>query len=587
MEPTDKVDPSIARSSSASHVSLLFAWGDRVLASALRENQSLVVGRAESAEIVIDDPSLSRAHARLSLNGGQVSIEDLGSTNGCLLNGVRVTCATVQDRDAVQLGSIELRVCARACFPEETVRVPHAVFMRALTEEIVRARLGGRCVSVLAVKHHDDLQLQRGLQSALKPLDRWCCFAPTIDLVLLPEQDAAAARHWLQSVPHAAQVESRSGIASYPTLVETAEELVSRALDACLAAPLGGVQEALPRKGSTSTRTVILSPPMLRLYELVVRAARTTLPILVHGETGSGKELIARALHDKSPRCKAPFKALNCATIPVGLIESVLFGHERGSFSGADRQTLGVFEQATGGTVFLDEVGELSPQAQAALLRVLEQRCIVRVGATREIEVDVRLVAATHRNLSAMVKSGAFREDLLFRLDALTLSVPPLRERREEIVPLAEMFLVQARERWTASAARLSEDAREALLAFAWPGNVRQLRNAVERAVVVCAGDVIDVEDLPSDIWAESGEMPPLNPATGELSPAAEAAEGFRSLPERVRAFEIALIRDALDRAAGNQTQAARILGVPRRTLASKVHAYDMLSSGAWDHTRS
>lgn len=308
---------------------------------------------------------------------------------------------------------------------------------------------------------------------------------------------------------------------------------------------------------------------MLRLYDLVERVAPTTLPVLIQGETGTGKELVARAVHEKGPRPGAPFKALNCATIPATLIESVLFGHERGAFTGAQRQAQGVFEQAQGGTVFLDEIGELSAHAQAALLRVLEERRIVRLGSAREIEIEARIVAATHRDLAAMVSAGTFREDLMFRLDALSLRVPPLRERREEIIPLAELFLARARSKWRVAPVRLSEDASDALLSYGWPGNVRQLKNVVERAAVVCAGDVIQLEDLPPQVWLD---------AEGPASSAQDApcSTEFRPLPLRMRDFELDIIREALQKARGNQSQAARLLGIPRRTLASKVHAYGL-----------
>jgi DNA-binding NtrC family response regulator len=576
LEPTEKVDPSVARANAVNHVSLLFTWNDRAFAVALRENQACVVGRAESAEIVIDDLSLSRAHAQVSLNDGQVVVEDLGSTNGCLLNGVPITCATIQDHDSVQLGAIELRVCARTGSSDEAAPTSHAAFTRALVGEIARARFTGRCVSVLALKHDGGQKDRARLQSALKLLDRWCSFAPTIELVLLPEQDGAAARQWLRSALQPGGLELCAGVASYPALPGTAEQLVSLALEACRTATPGGIEEARSAGGTNVPTPPPSSPGMLRLYDLVARAARTTLPILVYGETGSGKELVARALHEKSLRCRGAFKAVNCATIPVGLVESVLFGHERGSFTGADRQASGIFEQASGGTVFLDEVGELCPQAQAALLRVLEQQRVLRLGATREVAIDVRVVAATHRNLSAMVRSGGFREDLLFRLDALTLRVPPLRERQEEIIPLAELFMTQAQKRWGGSVARLSEDAREALLAYGWPGNVRQLRNVIERAVVVCASDAIELEDLSSDVWSDPGEVSLTSTVVGERSPPTAASGDFRSLPDRVRGFEIALLQEALEKANGNQAHAARILGVPRRTLATKVHAYGL-----------
>jgi two-component system, NtrC family, response regulator AtoC len=320
-----------------------------------------------------------------------------------------------------------------------------------------------------------------------------------------------------------------------------------------------------PQAGDVS---IVISRGMRELYELAARAARTTLSILVLGETGSGKELLVRALHNLSPRADKPFKALNCAAIPPQLIESFLFGHERGAFTGADRQAAGIFEQARGGTVFLDEVAELAPQAQAALLRVLEQRRFLRVGGTRELEADVRVIAATHRDLPALVASGAFREDLMFRLDALSLHLPPLRERREEIEPLAELFLQRAREQWSASARRLSRNAITALTAYSWPGNVRQLKNVIERAVAVCTGDVIEPRDLPEPVRT-SARLTHPNLSTSTV-------QSFASLPDRVRMFEIGLIRHAIDAARGNTARAARMLGLPRRTLANKIRVYGL-----------
>jgi DNA-binding NtrC family response regulator len=234
--------------------------------------------------------------------------------------------------------------------------------------------------------------------------------------------------------------------------------------------------------------------------------------------------------------------------------------------------TLGVFEQAQTGTLFLDEIGELPLSAQVALLRVLELRKVVRLGGSREIHVDVRVVAATHRNLEQMVQARAFREDLLFRLDALTLHVPPLRERTEEILPMAELFLSRARTQWKASAQRISDEAKDALLSYSFPGNVRQLKNAIERAAVVCTGDEVQLEDLPPQLWRD---------AANEASPFAEPVEQVNaaqgSLTQRVRAFEIELIREALAKTHGNQSSAARLLGVARRTLASKVHVLGLL----------
>jgi two-component system, NtrC family, response regulator AtoC len=286
--------------------------------------------------------------------------------------------------------------------------------------------------------------------------------------------------------------------------------------------------------------------------------------VLIVGETGSGKESVARAVHERSPRASAVFKAVNCAALTPALITSTLFGHERGAFTGAHRQTAGLFEQARGGTLFLDEVAELSPEAQAALLRVLELGTFVRVGGSNEVRADVRLVAATHRDLTKMVHAGSFRVDLLYRLDAFTLSVPPLRARVEEIAPLAERFLTDCRRRWGAVAVRISSEAHAVLSAFSWPGNVRQLRNVIERAAVIARGPSIETEHLPELLFQHAVELPMANDLNSTSSP---------GLNERLRSFHVAAIRDALDKCQGNQTRAAQLLGVPRRTFAHRVRA--------------
>lgn len=551
---------------------MLFSAGNELRAYALREGESWVVGRGEPAEIVLDDRALSSLHARFSLRDGRVLLEDLQSTNGCFVNGDQVSCAEVAEGDLIELGGVEVRVSGRLQ-SDQYRALSHAAFVELLSDELTRARLHRRWLAVVAVRHADGRGARDAVRESLGPLDKLCSFAPTISLVLLREQQPGNAESWCERLVVATQAQVQIGAAIYPVLAGNAQELLSAALDACHQSGLGKVRTSAHADAQpVDSAPLMLSPATKALYELVSRAARTTLPVLIHGETGSGKELVARAVHDLGPRKRAPFKTLNCGAIPAQLVESVLFGHERGAFTGADRQVPGVFEQAEGGTVFLDEIGELPLPAQTALLRILELRRLVRLGGTREIEVDVRVVAATHRNLHEMVRSKAFREDLVFRLDALTLFVAPLRERKEEILPLAELFLTRARAQWGAVATGFSDDAKDALLSYAFPGNVRQLKNAIERAAVVCSHGQIALEDLPPQVWRE-----PLveEPAPGVIASARGAAQ--ESLPQRVRAFEINLIREALEATRGNQAQAARRLGVPRRTLASKVHGYGLL----------
>lgn len=564
--------------SPSAHVSLLVLWGDSVRAIALRDRQTLVFGRAEPAQVVIEDRSLSRTHARFAMREGGVTVEDLGSTNGTLLNGRGVVGETfVEDGDVVRLGAVEVRVTGGSGGAgPHPLRISQGEWLARLEDEIERARFFGRAGVVAVVRQGRAASPEPWLPS-LRPVDRVCAYGPGLCLALLPELDRLGAVQWANRAAAAAG-SCAIGMACFPTDASGGEALVSLAMAAARISKLGAAPSWAqgPDEPSDAAQAVVVSKAMQRLYELVARVARTHLPVLVLGETGSGKELVARAVHDRSGRAHKPFKALNCATIPANLLESALFGHERGAFTGAERQAPGLFEQTQGGTVFLDEVGELSAQAQAALLRVLETKRVVRVGSTREIEVDARVVAATHRDLETMVRQGQFREDLMYRLDAVTLRVPPLRERVEEIVPLARLFLTRARQLWGGRACDFSEEALYALEDYCWPGNVRQLRNVVERAVAVCEDELIEVEDLPAQLLANDEAA-----VADATQPAARlGGAGFRSLPDRVRAFEIELIRAAMQQAHGNQAQAARILGVPRRTLANKVHAYGLLD--AW-----
>jgi len=305
------------------------------------------------------------------------------------------------------------------------------------------------------------------------------------------------------------------------------------------------------------------------------------VPVLILGETGTGKEVIARHVHRSSQRGEKQMVVINCAALPGNLIESALFGHEKGAFTGADSQKKGVFEEGDHSTVFLDEVGELSPAAQAALLRVLETKRFSRVGSAREIEVDTRIVAATHRDLEAMVEAHTFRADLYYRLNTMTLKVPPLRDRKEEIAALAHAFLAQTVERWNTSARDFAPSTLSLLVAYRWPGNVRELRNVIERAAVICTTSELEPEDLPERV--RSPEVPAVEPMAGVL-PLDERASTLRTLEElgavpfrdRIRDYEVKLITDALDAAGGNQSRAAEILRMPLRTLVHKIRTYGL-----------
>jgi DNA-binding NtrC family response regulator len=299
------------------------------------------------------------------------------------------------------------------------------------------------------------------------------------------------------------------------------------------------------------------SEPMQEVFRTLRRVAQSKATVLIRGESGTGKELAARAIHDLGPRSAAPFVAVNCAGIPETLIESELFGHERGAFTDARERRIGKFEAASGGTLFLDEVGELAPGVQAKLLRALQERQIERLGGSQTIDVDVRVLAATNRDLEREVAAGRFRADLFYRINVVPLELPPLRERREDIRRLAQHFLERARAEAGRGPERLSRAAIAVLERFPWPGNVRELQNAIEHAVALAEGPVLEQEDLPRPV-AESGRAEELREAvrSGQL--------GFEAATAQ---FERELLQEALDRNQGNQTRAAAQLGITRRAL--------------------
>jgi two-component system response regulator AtoC len=301
-----------------------------------------------------------------------------------------------------------------------------------------------------------------------------------------------------------------------------------------------------------------VSHAMREVRDLLQRAAATTLPVVVLGETGTGKELAAQELHLSSARRAGPLRVLNCAAIPQHLVEGTLFGHARGAFTGAERARAGIFEEASGGTVFLDEVGELSPAAQAALLRVLETGRLTRVGENRELEVDVRVISATHRDLAAMAAAGEFRVDLMHRLCVIAVTLPPLRERREEVAALSSHFLSQHPSQRTLEPAALS-----LLEAYSWPGNVRELRNVLARAAAFARGGSIAVDDLPESIR----EQPVGVHGSAAQAPAEASLRAHLKLAERERVF------DALEQTGGNQRRAAALLGIPLRTFERRLRS--------------
>ncbi|MFO8070368.1 MAG: sigma-54 dependent transcriptional regulator [Polyangia bacterium] len=307
---------------------------------------------------------------------------------------------------------------------------------------------------------------------------------------------------------------------------------------------------------------VARSPAMDRVFELISKVAEVRSTVLITGESGTGKELVARAIHDASPHAGGEFVAVNCGAIPENLLESELFGHGRGAFTDAHSNKPGLFEEASGGTLLLDEVGELPFQLQVKLLRTLQESKIRRLGETKDREVDVRLIAATNRDLGERVAEGGFREDLYYRLNVLPIHLPPLRERREDILLLVEHFLERCNERLDTDVHGVCPEAERMLLSYDWPGNVRELENVIERAVVLTDGERVVADDLP-DRLQESRDPVRASLASGELS-----------IKKTVRVIEEELIRRALAETGGNRTAASKILEISHRALLYKIKDY-------------
>ncbi|HXG66358.1 MAG TPA: sigma-54 dependent transcriptional regulator [Blastocatellia bacterium] len=323
------------------------------------------------------------------------------------------------------------------------------------------------------------------------------------------------------------------------------------------------VERALGQLKRIDSDIIGQSEEIERVKKMILKVAGSSSTVLIRGESGTGKELVARAIHQASPRANEVFQAVNCAAINENLLESELFGHEKGSFTGAHAQKKGQFEIADRGTLFLDEIGEMSVPMQAKLLRTLQEKEVMRVGGSRPIKVDVRVIAATNRDLEAMVKDGRFREDLYYRLNIIPITIPPLRNRREDIMPLVEYFVAKHSAGAQRKVRGLTASARNLIMNYSWPGNVRQLEAAIERAILLCEGDEISVEDLPLEIRQEG------TPAT---------AFNFKLPPEGISFEELerSLIIQAMEQTGWNITRAAKLLGLSFRTLQYRLEKFDL-----------
>lgn len=335
------------------------------------------------------------------------------------------------------------------------------------------------------------------------------------------------------------------------------------------------VGRAVEKLEAIDQEIVSVSPEMERVKKLILKIAKSNSTVLIRGESGTGKELVARAIHNHSPRVDKTFQAVNCAAINENLLESELFGHEKGSFTGAVNEKKGLFEVADNGTLFLDEIGEMEISLQAKLLRALQEKTIRRVGGTREIKTDVRVVAATNRDLRKMADEGRFREDLYYRLNVLAIDLPALRERRADIPVLMDYFLKKhARSQGQAHIRSFANDAKKALLDYHYPGNVRQLESAIERAVLLAEGDAVALEDLPPEISAS--ERPTL-----------VLADGFKLPANGINFEEVerSLILQAMERTDNNITKSAKLLGLTFRTLQYRLEKFGIKREGGGEES--
>jgi len=542
----------------------------------LPESGEVVIGRGENAELRLRDKSVSRRHATLKIAERRVELTDLGSHNGTFVNGVRVVAnRELRSGDSVAICAATLVLYASARATTSSRWFSYAQLRDRLEQEIERALRYERPFALLCgllARKEDHDTVSRALVP-LRGLDVGAWSDPQQFLILAPEigpEEAAEMARRLRDP--LGDLDVKIGYAVCPIDGGDADLLTVSARAAASGTngtAVAGVATSLRTYRIGSRNAIVADPTMARLYALVDRLARVDLPVLITGETGTGKELAATMLHERSPRRAKPLVALNCAAISENLVESELFGHERGAFSGAHATKQGLLEAADGGTVFLDEIGELSLAIQAKLLRVLEAQRLTRVGDVREREINVRLVAATNRTLQDEVDAGRFRQDLYFRLSGATLAVPPLRERKRELPLLAELFLSEACRIAQRPAVVLEPDALQALEAYRWPGNVRELKNVMEYcAATVSAGNI-----TAAHLAARLGP-PQLAPTTSVG--AASVPRTFVPIADEIRTLEIQRMTQALEAAGGNQTKAAELIGMPLRTFFTKMRQYNL-----------
>jgi two-component system response regulator AtoC len=546
---------------------------------------TLNVGRSSKCAIRIEDPLASREHARLhvGLVEGALSlrIEDLQSANGTRVRNVMIApgeLAPFVPGDAIGIGSTVLMVQQSRPAVGPRRLWSHAYFESRLTDECVRAGASGGAFAMARVRLTGSAPWTRVLPILVRaiPLPHlFAAYGPVDYEILFLETSAGEVARLVEALAgelRAAGLEARHGVAWYPRDGRTTDALLARGN--ALLRPAG----ANGKSGPESTQAS--GAGMERLRALAKKAATSSINIsvMILGETGVGKDVLAREIHRLSSR-SGPFVALNCAGLTESLIETELFGHERGAFTGADRAKIGLLEAGNGGTIFLDEIGEMPLSLQPRLLRAIEARQVQPVGAVKTRPIDVRFIAATNRDLDAEVAKGTFRRDLFFRLNTITLPIPPLRERTDEIAALVDTFIEDASREAGRAPPRLTAETMHYIRNYDWPGNIRELKNVIERALVLCDGDEIHAQLLPLDkIGGGAARTRSEDSGLGQQRQTADQVAamlaGLPPLDDPAKAAERQSIVEALVKHAGNQTRAAESLGMPRRTFITKLDAY-------------
>ncbi len=530
---------------------------------------SFIVGRRPGTEVWVDDGLMSSEHVRISVEDG-CSVEDLGSTNGTYLRGERLQPGrrhALPWGEAVGIGSCLLVIQATSPAPPSRRAVSYGFLRIRLDEELARAAVDpARRFSLARLQVLSPTPMAAVCHTAsevLRPFDTLSVYAADEYAVLFaqtPHEEARQLLALLYETMAARGSTVRCGIACYPDNGRTALELEAQCARV--------LRPAL--SSETDSNVAAESPAMRELYRYAERAARSQISLLITGETGAGKDMLARWVHAHSPRARGPFQAINCAALPEALLESQLFGYERGAFTGATRSQKGLLEAAEGGTVFLDEIAEVPLGVQAKLLRLLDNGEMQVVGSSRPQRVNVRFVAATNVDLVRAVAEQRFRADLLYRLKGFELRLPPLRARREDILPLSRSMLarfsaVEGLERVPS----LSPEAVACLLAHPWPGNVRELGNTLHRALVLSDHQLITPDELFLNDDASS------DPA-GTEEPTERPVEETTKLSRRVSNPSRHRVVDTLSECGGNQRRAAELLGIPRKRLRELIVSYDL-----------